>query len=180
MSSTISDAILTECQRQDKYSQCGIETLVKDVTVVLTGEITTTARINYNAIVERAAQKIGYPAGRNTSLAHERALQQGADGADEHDRGSARIYRTHRQRNISKIRSNMAAHRYLQHGRQHEIKSGQHRCNGDLICVLYSLCPRFPVSQVKVLGSGPVKAELLYGSVHDEVGPIYGLVHVAV
>ena len=35
----ISDAILTECLKQDRQSHCGIETMVKGNTVVLGGEI---------------------------------------------------------------------------------------------------------------------------------------------
>lgn len=56
----ISDAILTECLRQDKNSHCGIETLVKDKTVVLSGEITTAAQLDFEAIVRRVAGKLGY------------------------------------------------------------------------------------------------------------------------
>ena len=56
----ISDAILTECLRQDKNSHCGIETLVKDNTVVLSGEITTAAKLDLDAIVHRVAGKLGY------------------------------------------------------------------------------------------------------------------------
>ena len=56
----ISDAILTECLKQDKHSHCGIETMVKDTTVILAGEITTNAVIDYNAIVKRIANKLGY------------------------------------------------------------------------------------------------------------------------
>lgn len=56
----ISDAILTECLRQDKNSHCGIETLVKDNTVVLSGEITTAAKLDLDAIVRRVAGKLGY------------------------------------------------------------------------------------------------------------------------
>ena len=56
----ISDAILTECLSQDKDSHCGIETMVKDNTVVLGGEITTNANIDYSAIVQRVADKLGY------------------------------------------------------------------------------------------------------------------------
>ena len=37
----ISDAILTECLKQDRQSHCGIETMVKGNTVVLGGEITS-------------------------------------------------------------------------------------------------------------------------------------------
>ena len=56
----ISDAILTECLSQDRNSHCGIETMVKDNTVVLGGEITTNAVIDYIAIVRRVAAKLGY------------------------------------------------------------------------------------------------------------------------
>ena len=56
----ISDAILTECLSQDRQSHCGIETMVKDNTVVLGGEITTDADIDYIEIVRRVAAKLGY------------------------------------------------------------------------------------------------------------------------
>ena len=56
----ISDAILTECLRQDKNSHVACETLVKNHTVVLAGEITTKADIDYEAIVHRVADNLGY------------------------------------------------------------------------------------------------------------------------
>lgn len=56
----ISDAILTECLSQDQKSHCGIETMVKDNTVVLGGEITTNAKVDYVEIVRRVAAKLGY------------------------------------------------------------------------------------------------------------------------
>lgn len=56
----ISDAILTECLRQDKNSHVACETLVKNHTVVLAGEITTKADIDYEAIVHRVADDLGY------------------------------------------------------------------------------------------------------------------------
>lgn len=56
----ISDAILTECLAQDENSHCGIETMVKDNTVVLGGEIKTNAVIDVIAIVNRVAAKLGY------------------------------------------------------------------------------------------------------------------------
>ena len=56
----ISDAILTECLSQDKDSHCGIETMVKDNTVILGGEITTNANVDYIGIVRRVAAKLGY------------------------------------------------------------------------------------------------------------------------
>ena len=56
----ISDAILMECLSQDKDSHCGIETMVKDNTVILGGEITTNANVDYIGIVRRVAAKLGY------------------------------------------------------------------------------------------------------------------------
>ena len=56
----ISDAILTACLEQDKNSHCGIETMVKDNTVVLGGEITTNAVVDYVDVVRRVAAKLGY------------------------------------------------------------------------------------------------------------------------
>ena len=58
----ISDAILTECLKQDRQGHCGIETMVKGNTVVLGGEITSKADINYDQIVRRVAKKLGYRA----------------------------------------------------------------------------------------------------------------------
>ena len=56
----ISDAILTECLSQDRNSHCGIETMVKDNTVILGGEITTNAKVDYIEVVRRVAAKLGY------------------------------------------------------------------------------------------------------------------------
>lgn len=64
----ISDAILTECLRQDKDSHCGIETMVKDNTVVLGGEITTKATLDIESIVKRVASKLGYTVDRIINL----------------------------------------------------------------------------------------------------------------
>ena len=63
----ISDAILTECLKQDRQSHCGIETIVKGNTVVLGGEITSKADINYDQIVRRVAKKLGYRADTKSS-----------------------------------------------------------------------------------------------------------------
>lgn len=56
----ISDAILDECLKQDEHSRVACEALVKDTTVVLAGEITTAAKIDYEATVKRVADKLGY------------------------------------------------------------------------------------------------------------------------
>ncbi|MDY6062887.1 MAG: methionine adenosyltransferase [Erysipelotrichaceae bacterium] len=56
----ISDAVLAECLRQDKNAHVACECLCKDKTVVIAGEITTTAVIDYEAIIRRVAKKLNY------------------------------------------------------------------------------------------------------------------------
>ena len=56
----ISDAILDSALSQDKDSRVAVETLVKDNQVVLAGEITTNAEIDYADIVRKTILEIGY------------------------------------------------------------------------------------------------------------------------
>ena len=56
----ISDSILDACLEQDKQSRVACETLCKSDTVVLAGEITTNARLDYDRIVRQAVKEIGY------------------------------------------------------------------------------------------------------------------------
>ena len=56
----ISDAILDAALSQDKDSRVAVETLVKDNQVVLAGEITTNAEIDYADIVRKTILDIGY------------------------------------------------------------------------------------------------------------------------
>ncbi len=56
----ISDAILDECLRQDKNSRVAIETLAKSNLIVLAGEITTNAEIDFENIVRSVLRDIGY------------------------------------------------------------------------------------------------------------------------
>ena len=80
----ISDAILTECLRQDNNSHCGIETMVKDNTVVLGGEITSNAVIDYEAIVNRVADKLNYTVDKIINLIGKQSPEiNGAVVADE-------------------------------------------------------------------------------------------------
>ena len=58
----ISDAVLTACLQEDPESRVACECLVKGGTVVLAGEITTTAKVNYAEIATRVARKLGYTA----------------------------------------------------------------------------------------------------------------------
>ena len=56
----ISDSILDACLAQDPASRVACETLVKDGHVVLAGEITTRATVNYEQIVRDTIRSIGY------------------------------------------------------------------------------------------------------------------------
>ncbi|HVT74270.1 MAG TPA: methionine adenosyltransferase [Lacunisphaera sp.] len=56
----ISDSVLDACLEQDPRSRVACETMVKSNMVILAGEITTKARLNYEAIVRGAIREIGY------------------------------------------------------------------------------------------------------------------------
>ena len=56
----ISDAVLDACIAQDKNSRVACETMVKNNNVILAGEITTTADIDYEQIARNVVKEIGY------------------------------------------------------------------------------------------------------------------------
>lgn len=56
----VSDAILDACLTQDPNARVACETLVAPGNVVLAGEITTTARVDRDAITRAAIARIGY------------------------------------------------------------------------------------------------------------------------
>jgi len=57
---TISDAVLDACLTQDRTSRVACETYAKSNLVVVGGEITTKAELDYNAIARAAIREIGY------------------------------------------------------------------------------------------------------------------------
>jgi len=56
----ISDAVLDECLKQDKTSRVAIETLIKNDLVVIAGELTTNAVIDFKKIVRDVLSSLGY------------------------------------------------------------------------------------------------------------------------
>ena len=95
----ISDAILDAALAQDKNSRVAVETLVKDNHVVLAGEITTGAKIDYDSIVRKTINEIGYNKdeyGFNgatcdiTNLLGEQSqdIAQGVDEYADHEQGA--------------------------------------------------------------------------------------------
>jgi len=57
---TISDYVLDACLAVDKYSRVACETYAKSNLVVVGGEITTKAKLDFNAIAREAIREIGY------------------------------------------------------------------------------------------------------------------------
>ena len=60
MADQISDAILDAIIEQDTGCRVAVETLVKTGLVVLAGEITTSAEVDYEAIARKTIKRIGY------------------------------------------------------------------------------------------------------------------------
>jgi S-adenosylmethionine synthetase len=56
----ISDAVLDAILKKDKRARVAAETLVKDNLVVLAGEITTHAEVDYEAVARATIKRIGY------------------------------------------------------------------------------------------------------------------------
>ncbi len=57
---TISDYVLDACLAQDKFSRVACETYAKSNFVVVGGEITTRAKLDFNAVARQAIRDIGY------------------------------------------------------------------------------------------------------------------------
>lgn len=56
----ISDAILDACLKEDKKSKVAVETAMKGNSVMVLGEITTNAKVDYVQIVKKTLETIGY------------------------------------------------------------------------------------------------------------------------
>ncbi|MFM9167925.1 MAG: methionine adenosyltransferase [Verrucomicrobiota bacterium] len=57
---SISDSVLDACFAQDRFSRVACETLVQSDHVVIAGELTTKARVNFEQVVRAAIREIGY------------------------------------------------------------------------------------------------------------------------
>lgn len=95
----ISDAILDAALTQDKNSRVAVEVLVKDNHVVLAGEITTGATIDYEKIVRDTIIAIGYDQEEygfnghtcdiiNLLGAQSQDIAQGVDEFENHEQGA--------------------------------------------------------------------------------------------
>ena len=59
----VSDAILDAILEQDPKARVAVETLVKTGLVVIAGEVTTTATVDYTAVARQKIKEIGYTDG---------------------------------------------------------------------------------------------------------------------
>src|SRR5258708_9027021 len=66
----ISDSVLDACLAQDKFSRVACATMVKSNQVVLAGEITTPAKLTYQAIVPAPLPPICHPNSANPFPPH--------------------------------------------------------------------------------------------------------------
>ncbi len=64
MCDQISDAVLDACLEQDPYSRVACETATKTGFVLLAGEITTQAFVNFDELVRKVVVEIGYDRGK--------------------------------------------------------------------------------------------------------------------
>ena len=55
----IADAIVTDCLRHDKNSRVAIEVLIKDTNIVIAGELTSSHKPDYRALVNEVFDRIG-------------------------------------------------------------------------------------------------------------------------
>ena len=99
MCDQISDAILDALLAQDPKSRVAVETLIKTGMVVVAGEVTTTANINYEKIVRQVVIDIGYDDSRkyfdgatcavlNAIGEQSRDIGQGVDSSKDKEQGA--------------------------------------------------------------------------------------------
>lgn len=83
----IADYILTELIKQDPNTRAGIECLIKDDLLVIAGEVTTTANLNYTELAKECLKDIGLNADEFNIL--EKISVQSSDIALGVDKGGA-------------------------------------------------------------------------------------------
>ena len=99
MADQISDAVLDAILKKDKYARVACETLIKTGAVVLAGEITTNATVDFEELVRKVVCDIGYDHsdlgfdGNTCSVINmigkqSRDIAQGVDEYEGHEQGA--------------------------------------------------------------------------------------------
>lgn len=86
----ISDAVLDACLAQDPDSHVACECMAKGETIILAGEITTTAKVDYAGVASRVCNKLGYHAARILTYIEEQSPEIAAgvnEGSEEQGAG---------------------------------------------------------------------------------------------
>ncbi len=87
----ISDAILDAILEQDKNARVAVETAIKDDLVIVFGEVTTTAKVDYSDIAKKKLFEIGY---EDSFVVIEKISKQspdialGVNSTDAHEQGA--------------------------------------------------------------------------------------------
>jgi S-adenosylmethionine synthetase len=70
----VADRALDEILRQDPRGRVAVEVLVKGRLVVVAGEVTSSAHVDYTLLARQVMSELGYPAGRDGLSGHELAV----------------------------------------------------------------------------------------------------------
>ena len=71
----ISDAILAHCLKKDNYAHVAVETLVKNNTVVIAGEVSENVMEDYSDIVKGVAKKLNYKVDKIVNLIDKQSVE---------------------------------------------------------------------------------------------------------
>lgn len=87
----IADCILDECMAQDRESRVACEVMLSHEVLMIAGEITTNAKVDYQAVAEKAIKQIGYEPPDSfvdDIFAQSPDIKQAVDESENHEQGA--------------------------------------------------------------------------------------------